>query len=88
MHPSRHSNISEEEKIDRYTKALKLYVWKEMCTKDYGDLSEAMADAEQIEETHRRIETRNLRKSALNRPSRSAVGTRGSGVDTMDLGDI
>ena len=45
-------NISEEEKIDRYFRALKPYVWKEMCTKDYNELSKAMADAERLEEAH------------------------------------
>ena len=80
-------NISEEEKIDRYTRALKPYVWKEMCTKDYSELSEAMADAERIEEAHRRIGTRNLRTSTSNRPSRSSETTSGSGVAPMDLGN-
>ena len=32
--PSRYSKICEEEKIDRYTRALKPHVWKEMWTKD------------------------------------------------------
>ena len=39
-------NMSEEEKIDRYTRALKPYAWKKMCTKDLSGLSETMADAE------------------------------------------
>ena len=41
--------ISEEEKTDRYTTALKPYVWKKMCTNDYAELGEAMADAKRIE---------------------------------------
>ena len=80
-------NISEEEKIDRYTRALKPYVWKEMCTKDYGELSEAMADAERIEEAHRRIGTRNLRTNISSRPSRSPNTPSGSGVAPMELGN-
>ena len=80
-------NISEEEKIDRYTRALKPYVWKEMCTKDYSELSEAMADAERIEEAHRRIGTRNSRTNMSNRPTRSSGITSGSGVAPMDLGN-
>ena len=42
-------NISEEEKIDRYARALKPYIWEGMCTKDYGECSEAMVDAERLE---------------------------------------
>ena len=80
--------MSEEDKIDRYTRALNPYVWKEISTKDYGELSEAMADAERIEEEHRRIRTRNLRTSMSNRPSRSSVVTSGSGVAPMDLDSI
>ena len=42
-------NISEGEKIDRYTRALKPSVSKEWCTTDYGELSKAMTDAKRIE---------------------------------------
>ena len=65
-------NISKEEKIDRYTRALKPYVWKAVCTKDYGELGEAMADVERVEEAHRRIGTRTLRTNISNRPTRSS----------------
>ena len=29
-------NISVEEQIDRYTRGLKPYIWKELCTKEYN----------------------------------------------------
>ena len=51
-------NISVEEQIDRYTRGLKPYIWKELCTKDYTELSEAMRDAERIEAAHRRFPTK------------------------------
>lgn len=46
--------ISTEEQIDRYTRGLKPYIWKELCTKDYKKLADAMRDAERIESAHRR----------------------------------
>ena len=73
-------NISEEEKIDHYSRALKPYVWKGMCTKNYKELSEAMADSERIEEAHRRIGTRNPRTNILGRLIRSPNITSRSGV--------
>lgn len=50
--------ISKEEQVDRYTRGLKSYIWKELCTKDYKELSEAMRDAERVEAAHRRVGTR------------------------------
>jgi len=47
--------ISMAEQIDRYTRGLKQYIWKELCTKDYRDLAEAMRDAERVEAAHRRL---------------------------------
>ena len=46
--------ISKEEQIDRYTRGLKPYIWREMCTKDYKELVEAMRDTEKIESAHHR----------------------------------
>ena len=48
-------DISTSEQIDRYTRGLKPYIWKEMCTKDYENLTDAMRDAERIEAAHRRL---------------------------------
>ena len=48
-------HISSEEQIDRYTRGLKPYIWKELCTRDYTELSEAMKDAERVESAHRRL---------------------------------
>lgn len=36
--------ISVEEQIDRYTHGLKAHIWKELCTKDYTVLADAMRD--------------------------------------------
>ena len=80
-------NISNEEKINRYTRALKPSVWKEMYTKDYGELSEDMTNAEQIRAVHTRAGRIDLRTSISIQPSRSSVITNGSGVAPLDLGN-
>ena len=41
------------EQLNRYTRGLKPYIWKEFCTQDYWNLTEAMRDAERIEVAHR-----------------------------------
>ena len=40
------------EQLDRYTRGLKSYIWKEMCTQDFTSLTEVMRDAERIEAAH------------------------------------
>ena len=46
-------SISIEEQIDRYTRGLKPYIWKELCTREYTSLNTAMRDAEGVESAHR-----------------------------------
>ena len=70
----------KNKKKDRYTKALKAYVWNEPCTTEDVEFSEAMADAQQIDEAHRRIETRNIRANIAGSTSRSSNITGGSSV--------
>lgn len=48
-------NISVEEQIDRYTRGLKPYIWKELCTREYETLNDAMRDAERVESAHKRL---------------------------------
>ena len=47
-------DISMEEQIDRYTRGLKSYIWRELCTKEYVALIDAMKDAERVESAYRR----------------------------------
>ena len=60
--------MSEEEMIDRYSRELNPYVWKEMCTTEHEELSEAMADAERIEAVHRRVDTKKQKKIKYDTP--------------------
>ena len=41
-------NISMEEQVDRYTRGLKNYIWKDLCTNDYDDLTEVIRDDERV----------------------------------------
>ena len=59
-------NISIEEQIDRYTRGLKSYIWKELCTNDYDKLSDAMKDAERVEAAHKRSGNNPMRTKSNN----------------------
>ena len=64
-------NISTEEQIDRYTRGLKAYIWKDLCTKEYTRLSDAMKDAERTEAAHSRVNNSNeiyIKKTTGNNP--------------------
>jgi Retrotransposon gag protein len=41
--------ITEDEKIDRYSRGLKTSIWEELCTHNYTSLDELMNDAERVE---------------------------------------
>ena len=47
-------NICIEEQIDRYTRGIQPYIWRELCTREYTSLNTAMRDAERVESAHRR----------------------------------
>ena len=82
-------NISMEEQIDRYTRGMKPYIWRELCTKEYSTLLEAMKDAERVESAYKRSNT----GSKLNK--RNGQGNHGNqgnsgrqGPVPMDIGNI
>lgn len=77
-------NISVEEQIDRYTRGLKPYIWKELCTRDYTELSEAMRDAERIEAAHRRFPTRRV-PNAQRKLSQQEQGPTPMEIDNIKL---
>lgn len=76
-------NISVEEQIDRYTRGLKPYIWKELCTREYENVNDAMRDAERVEAAHKRL-GKTPRPSPSPRPSftQEAVPT------PMDIGSV
>ena len=71
-------NISVEEQVDRYTRGLKPYIWKELCTREYTKLSDAMRDAERVEAAHKRIKPR---------PTTPPI-RKDTGPTPMDIGNV
>ena len=73
-------SISVDEQIDRYTRGLKNYIWKELCNNEYTCLADAMRDVERVESPRRRIT-----------PSKGKKNTSGGGNANsvpMELGDV
>ena len=78
-------NITVEEQIDRYARGLKPYIWKELCTKEYANLSDFMRDAERVESAHKRYARPSPRPSAsttFTAPSRTSEPV------PMDIGNV
>ena len=78
-------NISIDEQIDRYSRGLKSYIWKELCTKDYKKLSELMQDAERVESAHKRTRREFLPMQSPNPVLRSS---RAEDPTPIDIGGI
>ena len=79
-------NINVDEQIDRYTRGLKSYIWREMCTKEYTVLANAMRDAERVESAHRR--SGNLTRGANQTKSNSSLASQSSGPTPMEIGTV
>lgn len=79
-------NINVEEQIDRYTRGLKPHIWRELCTKDYKVLADAMRDAERVESAHRRSGI--SKKSGSHEKSSSFKQGNGSTPTPMEIGNI
>ena len=76
-------DMAMKEQVDRYTRGLKPYIWKELCTKDYSNLADAMRDAERVESAHRRAgSSPKIRIDQRNYTSASSKPT------PMDIGNI
>ena len=76
-------NISVEEQIDRYTRGLKPYIWKELCTREYTSLNDAMRDAERVESAHKRLN----KNPRTDQPPRNKQG-QDQGPTPMDIGNL
>ena len=78
--------ISMDEQIDRYSRALKPYIWKELCTKEYTDLSQLMKDAERVEAAHRGgMRNSKYYHQSTNEPPGSGAS---NGPVPMELGNV
>ena len=79
-------NISMEEQVDRYSRGLKNYIWKDLCTNDYDDITEVMRDAERVEATHRRSGN-NVPRSSYTPNSNTTPDTTQQPVP-MEIGNV
>lgn len=76
-------NISIGEQIDRYTRGLKNYIWKELCTNEYERLTDAMRDAERVEAAHNRMP-----KSGNSNNKKQGDHQRAQQPVPMDIGNV
>jgi Retrotransposon gag protein len=65
--------ITEDEKIDRYFRGLKTFIWEELCTHKYATLDELINDAERVEAAKGR--------RYLASPSDEGKTSSGEGID-------
>ena len=74
-------DIGMKDQIDRYSRGLKSYIWKALCTKEYTRLSDLMRDAERVESAYRRAGTSSGTRSTTIKPANG-------GPVPMDIGNI
>jgi hypothetical protein len=72
-------SITEDEKIDRYSRGLKSYIWEELCTNNYTTLDALMNDAE-------RVEAAKGRRSQVGAGEQGASRAENSSIIPMELG--
>ena len=77
-------DISEAEKLDRYTRALKSHIWEPLCTKNYETLEDCMTDALKVEAAKRGSKQRSPGQFGNNSSNQGSSGG-GSGAVPMDL---
>ena len=62
-------DMGTKDQIDWYSRGLKAYIWKALCTKEYSALSDLMRDAERVESAYSRSDS--FRRT----PTRTSGGT-------------
>ena len=78
-------DIGTKDQIDRYSRGLKPYIWKALCTKEYETLTDLMRDAERIEAAYKRS---GMRQTALGTGSRTSIPSSRSGPVPMEIGNV
>ena len=70
-----------KDQIDRYSRGLKPYIWKSLCTKEYTKLSDLTRDAERVESAFRR-------SGACPTGVKTGAGNGNGGGDPMEIGNV
>ena len=77
-----------KDQIDRYSRGLKPYIWKSLCTKEYAKLSDLMRDAERVESAFRRTGGSGPARGNGGKPSSGGIGTGNGGPEPMEIGNV
>ena len=81
-------DIGTKDQIDRYSRGLKPYIWKALCTKEYEKLSDLMRDAERIESAYRRSGGSTGGRIMGNKSGNGNHRTGTNGPEPMDIGNV
>ena len=77
-------DMGPKDQIDWYSRGLKSYIWRAICTKDYTSLSDLMSDAERVEAAYRRSGVRQATE-----PRRfSNIRNGNGGPVPMEIGNV
>ena len=81
-------DIGMKDQIDRYSRGLKPYIWKALCTKEYNTLSDLMRDAERIEAAYRGQPGTGSMRLSGNKTGNGSGNKRNGGPVPMEIGNV
>lgn len=79
-------DITEAEKLDRYCRGLKTYIWESLCTKEYQKVESVMTDALKVEAAKKgsRVTNNTNTRPGPARPGSTQASS--GGIEPMELG--
>lgn len=81
-------DIGVKDQIDRYSRGLKSYIWKALCTKEYSKLSDLMRDAERVESAYRRTGGSGPTRGSGTKSGNGGSNTGNGGPEPMEIGNV
>ena len=81
-------DMGVKDQIDRYSRGLKPYIWKALCTKEYTKLSDLMRDAERVESAFKRSGNPPSSRQTNTKPGNGSFTSGTSGPEPMDIGNV
>lgn len=81
-------DMGVKDQIDRYSRGLKPYIWKALCTKEYSKLSDVMRDAERVESAFRRSGPPSSSRHTDAKPSNGSGSSAHGGPVAMEIGNV
>lgn len=80
----RYFGYNNWKQLDRYTRGLKPYIWRELCTNEYDSLTDLMRYAKRVESAHHRFGKTSVKIIDINQP----WPTEQSAPVPMDIGSV